>query len=275
MQERAVGNAFHNIYIYLYIYIYRILSAIATNSLTNFVCLSVNWSVCHSYFTIFPSSDRETYVFSSTIKGQGHTDRWKFLPCPAHSSVSIWPNHFMSGINTTHERMVCCELFACQQAEREINVGHLYLEGWPLPSKGYRSYCSLRFACYYTIAQKKPCKLLMYQYCISPLFDFYSRSGKTSYHQNSWSTEAAWLDKNIKKHAAHNNVLWHNPKQWQVTHTSDFIMIIRLSTRFPTVIIRAMDKLNTHSPIYCMKDNWANWLSLRHTIETECTWQAF
>ena len=28
-----------------------------------------------------------------------------------------------------------------------------------------------------------------------------------------------------------------------------------------------MGKLNTHSPIYCMKDNWENWLNLRHTLD--------
>ena len=30
-------------------------------------------------------------------------------------------------------------------------------------------------------------------------------------------------------------------------------------------IIRWMWKVNTQSPIYCMKDNWENWLNLRHT----------
>ena len=26
-----------------------------------------------------------------------------------------------------------------------------------------------------------------------------------------------------------------------------------------------MDMLNTHSPLYCLKDNWENWLNVRHT----------
>ena len=39
---------------------------------------------------------------------------------------------------------------------------------------------------------------------------------------------------------------------------------MRTTTRILTIIIRKMGKLNTHSPIYCMKDNWQNWLNLRH-----------
>ena len=27
-----------------------------------------------------------------------------------------------------------------------------------------------------------------------------------------------------------------------------------------------MGKLDTHNPIYCMKDDWDNWLNLRHTL---------
>ena len=32
--------------------------------------------------------------------------------------------------------------------------------------------------------------------------------------------------KNIKRHTAHTITSWHNPKQWQMVHTSDLMMII-------------------------------------------------
>ena len=64
-------------------------------------------------------------------------------------------------------------------------------------------------------------------------------------------------------------ILWTywTPKQWQMGHISDLMMIIRLSERILTIIIREMGKLNTHSPIYCTKYNWENWLNLRHTLD--------
>ena len=75
------------------------------------------------------------------------------------------------------------------------------------------------------------------------------------------------FQKNINRHIAHTIVSWPNPKLWQMGHTSDLMMIIRWSTRIRTIMIKQMGMLNTHSPIYCMKDNWDNWLNLRHTLE--------
>ena len=71
---------------------------------------------------------------------------------------------------------------------------------------------------------------------------------------------------NIKRHTLHIIVSWHNTKQWPKGHTSDLMMIIRLSTHILTIIIREMDKLNTHSSIYYMKENGENWLNIRHTL---------
>ena len=68
---------------------------------------------------------------------------------------------------------------------------------------------------------------------------------------------------------AHIIVSWHNPKQCQMGHTSDLMMITRPSTCI-LKIIRDIDKLNTHKPIYCIKDNWKNWLNLRHTLDRMC-----
>ena len=45
---------------------------------------------------------------------------------------------------------------------------------------------------------------------------------------------------------------------------------MRCSICIRTIIIRAMGKLNTHSPIYCMKHNWENILNLRHTLVGMC-----
>ena len=39
-------------------------------------------------------------------------------------------------------------------------------------------------------------------------------------------------------------------------------------THILTIIIIEMDNLNTHSLIYWLKDNWENWLNLRHTLDT-------
>ena len=36
-----------------------------------------------------------------------------------------------------------------------------------------------------------------------------------------------WYHKNITRHTAHTIVSWPNPKQWQMGHTSDLMMIIR------------------------------------------------
>ena len=56
-------------------------------------------------------------------------------------------------------------------------------------------------------------------------------------------------------------------QKWQMFHTSDLMMMIRYSTYILTITIREMGNLKTHSPIYCMKDNWENWRNLRHTLD--------
>ena len=56
-----------------------------------------------------------------------------------------------------------------------------------------------------------------------------------------------WLIKNIERHTAHTIVSWTDPKQWQMGHTSDLMMIIRSNTGILTIVIREMGKLNTHS----------------------------
>ena len=76
-----------------------------------------------------------------------------------------------------------------------------------------------------------------------------------------------FLNKNIERHTAHTIVLWPNPIQWQIGHTYDLIIIIRQSTHSLTIIRREMGKLNTHSPIYCIKNNCEKWLNLRHTLD--------
>ena len=75
---------------------------------------------------------------------------------------------------------------------------------------------------------------------------------------------------NIEGHIAHTNVSWPKPKQSQMGHTSDLMMIIRWSKRILTITTREMGKLNTapgYSPIYCMKDKWENRFNFRHTID--------
>ena len=75
-------------------------------------------------------------------------------------------------------------------------------------------------------------------------------------------------NKNIKRYIAHTIVIRPKPREWQMGHTSDSIMLITWSTRILTITIRKMGQLNTHSPIYCIKNNWENWLHLRHTLGT-------
>ena len=70
--------------------------------------------------------------------------------------------------------------------------------------------------------------------------------------------------KDIERHTA--TPLFHILKQWQMGHTSD-LMMLRWSTYILTIIIREMGKLNTHDPVYCMKDTWENWLILRHKLD--------
>ena len=73
--------------------------------------------------------------------------------------------------------------------------------------------------------------------------------------------------KNIERRTAHTIVSWPNPKQWVVVHTSDLMMIIRQSIYILSIITKGMGKLKTHSPTYCIMDNWENMLNLTRMID--------
>ena len=75
------------------------------------------------------------------------------------------------------------------------------------------------------------------------------------------------LNTNIERHTAHTIVSWPNPKQWVIVHISDLMMMIRQSIYILSIITRGMGKLKTHSPTYCMIDNWENMLNLTHTLD--------
>ena len=83
--------------------------------------------------------------------------------------------------------------------------------------------------------------------------------------------------KNIKRYTAHTIVSWPNHKQWQKFHRPYFRFDDdnKIKHMYSHNLHKKMVKLKTHSPIYCMKDNWENWLNRRHTYEAEYTWQAF
>ena len=73
--------------------------------------------------------------------------------------------------------------------------------------------------------------------------------------------------KNTETHTAHNIVSWPNPIQWVIVHTSDLMMIIRQSIYILSIITREMGNLKTHSPIYCIMDNWENMPYLTYTLD--------
>ena len=50
-------------------------------------------------------------------------------------------------------------------------------------------------------------------------------------------------------------------------HTSDLMVTTRSSTYILITITREKGKVKTHSPIYCMKDDWKNKLNRRHTLD--------
>ena len=82
-------------------------------------------------------------------------------------------------------------------------------------------------------------------------------------------------NKNIERHTAHTIVSWPNPKQWIVVHTSDLMMIIRQSIYILSVITRGMGKVKTHSPTYCIMDNWENMLNGDSTLVQIMAWCQF
>ena len=79
--------------------------------------------------------------------------------------------------------------------------------------------------------------------------------------------------KKIERHTAHTIVSWPIPKQWVILHTSDLMMVIRQSKYILSIITKEMGKLKTHSPTYCVMDNWENMFNLTHS--TKYIWQAF
>ena len=46
------------------------------------------------------------------------------------------------------------------------------------------------------------------------------------------------INKNLEIHTVQTIVPWPNPKQWQMGHTSDLMIIIRWSTHILTIIVR-------------------------------------
>ena len=82
------------------------------------------------------------------------------------------------------------------------------------------------------------------------------------------------IQKHIERHTTYTIVSWPNPKQWVIVHTSDLMMIIRQSIYILSIITREMGKLKTHSPTYCMMDNWEDMLNLTQTLK-KYIWQAF
>ena len=73
--------------------------------------------------------------------------------------------------------------------------------------------------------------------------------------------------KNIERHTTHTIVSWPNPKQWIIVHTSNLMMMIIQSMHILSIITKEMGKLKTHSPTYCIMDNWENMLNLTHTLD--------
>ena len=70
---------------------------------------------------------------------------------------------------------------------------------------------------------------------------------------------------NIERHTAHTIVSWPNSKQWVIVHTYDLMMIISQSI-YSLHHHKDISKMKTHSPIYCITDNWENMLNLTHTL---------
>ena len=62
-------------------------------------------------------------------------------------------------------------------------------------------------------------------------------------------------------------VSWPNHKQRVIVHTSDLMMLIRQSMYILSIITKEMGKLKTHSPTYCIMDNWENMPNLTHTLD--------
>ena len=56
------------------------------------------------------------------------------------------------------------------------------------------------------------------------------------------------IHKNIKKDTAHTIVSWPNPKQWEIVHTSNLIMIIRQSIYIISIITRKWINWNHMAP---------------------------
>ena len=87
------------------------------------------------------------------------------------------------------------------------------------------------------------------------------------YETDSKTVNILSLTKYIERHTAHTIVSWPSPKQWVIVHTSDLMMIIRQSIYILSINTREIGKLKSHSPTYCIMDNWENMLNLTHTLD--------
>ena len=93
------------------------------------------------------------------------------------------------------------------------------------------------------------------------------------YDRTSCKTVLGWWIILVKyvliknKNTAHTIVSWPNSKQWVIVHTSDLMMIIRQNIYILSIITREMGELKTHSPTYCIMDNWGNMPYLTHTLD--------
>ena len=65
--------------------------------------------------------------------------------------------------------------------------------------------------------------------------------------------------KNIERYTARTIVSWFNPKPYFGFDDDNKEKVY--------IIIMKMDTLKTHSPIYCVMDNWGNMLNFTHTLE--------
>ena len=78
-------------------------------------------------------------------------------------------------------------------------------------------------------------------------------------------------NKRFDEFGIHRFIMDYNPqtisKSTIIIHIWDYLIQIRWATKIPIVITIEMDKLKTHSPIYCIKVNWENGFNVRHPLE--------
>ena len=100
-------------------------------------------SVALSLFHRFTSYEIHTQPLSHTMcrapfpgqKVQGHTGHLKFSSCLLHGFLLIWPNHFICGIHTTHERATHHASFSVRKVNGQGHMG--LFKFWPCPLCGF------------------------------------------------------------------------------------------------------------------------------------------